>query len=146
MEPLVHRLGYIALNVSDLDGAVEDARQIAGAALVDKTPERALLTSNARHAELILHRAERSSLRMIGLETLQIDHVDEVARRARAAGLPIVSEITNANDPKESGEQVEASRENGRSNGPPSVRGKAESRIPQRVATVISWGMCWHFQ
>ncbi|MEN6594659.1 MAG: hypothetical protein ABFC31_06930 [Clostridiaceae bacterium] len=56
------------------------------------------------------------------------------------------AEITNANDPKESGEQVEASRENGRSNGPPSVRGKAESRIPQRVATVTSWGMCWHFQ
>ncbi len=92
MEPLVHRLGYIALNVSDLEGAVEDARQIAGAALVERTPDRALLSSNARHAELILHRAPQSSLLMIGLETLDPDHVDEVARRARAAGLTIVSE------------------------------------------------------
>lgn len=92
MESLVHRLGYVALNVSDLEGAVEDARLIAGAALVDQTPDRALLTSNARHAELILHRADHSSLRSIGLEALEPAQVDEVARRARAAGLRIVSE------------------------------------------------------
>lgn len=92
MEPLVHRLGYVALNVGDLEGAVEDARQIAGAALVDSTPDRALLSSNARHAELILHRAESSSLRSIGLEALDRANVDEVARRAREAGLSIISE------------------------------------------------------
>lgn len=92
MEPLVHRLGYVALNVSDLDGAVDDARQIAGAALVEQTADRALLTSNARHAELILHRADHSSLRRIGLETLHPENVDEVTRRAKAAGLKIVSE------------------------------------------------------
>lgn len=92
MEPLVHRLGYVALNVSDLDGAVADARNITGAALVDLTKDRALLSSNARHAELILHGAADSSLRAIGLETLDPAHVDEVQRRARAAGLRIVSE------------------------------------------------------
>lgn len=92
MEPLVHRLGYVALNVSDLEGAVEDAQLIAGAALVEQTADRALLTSNARHAELILHRADHSSLRCIGLETLDAANVDEVARRAREAGLRIVSE------------------------------------------------------
>lgn len=56
------------------------------------------------------------------------------------------AEITSAYDPKESGEQVEAPREHECSNGPPSVRGKAVGRIPQRVVTVISRGMCWHFQ
>lgn len=92
MEPLVHRLGYVALNVSDLEGAVEDTRMIAGAALVDSTPDRALMSSNARHAELILHRAAASSLHSIGLETLDPRHVDEVARRAEAAGLRVISD------------------------------------------------------
>lgn len=92
MEPLVHRLGYVALNVPDLDAAITDSCQIAGAALVDRTPERALLTSNARHAELILHASDHASLRAVGLETLDAANVDEVARRARAAGLQIISE------------------------------------------------------
>ena len=92
MESLVHRLGYVALNVSDLEGAVEDTRMIAGAALVDSTPDRALMSSNARHAELILHRAAASSLHSIGLETLDPRHVDEVARRAEAAGLRVISD------------------------------------------------------
>lgn len=92
MEPLVHRLGYIALNVSDVAAAAADAQNIAGAALVDQTADRALLTSNARHAELILHRAPESSLRAIGLEALDPAHVDEVLRRARAVGLRVLSE------------------------------------------------------
>lgn len=92
MQNLVHRLGYVALNVSDLDGAVEDAVQIAGAALVDRTPDRALLSSNARHAELIMHRADHSSLRGIGLETLDPANVDEVTKRAQAAGLRILTD------------------------------------------------------
>jgi catechol 2,3-dioxygenase len=92
VEPLVHRLGYVALNVVDLDACAQDAIQIAGAALVKRTPERALLTSNARHAELIMHRADANAIRAVGLEVRERGAVAEVARRAREAGLRVVTD------------------------------------------------------
>ena len=91
MEPLVHRLGYLALNVTDLDAAVTDAQAVMGLSLVSKEGSRALLTANARHAELVLHRAETSALRCIGFEALDASRVEEAGRRAQAAGLEIVS-------------------------------------------------------
>lgn len=92
MEPLVHRLGYIALDVADLDACVEDAIQIAGVAVVERTPERALLTSNARHAEVVMHKAESNACRAVGLEVRERSAIAEATRRAREAGLAVLTE------------------------------------------------------
>lgn len=92
MNPLVQRLGYVALNVNDLDGAVSDAQNIMGLSLVSRHADHALLTSNDRHAEVILHQAETSSLKTVGLEALTAQHVDEVTKRAKDEGLEIISE------------------------------------------------------
>lgn len=93
MRPLVQRLGYIALNVTNLDAACEDAVNIAGVHVVDNGSHRALLTSNSRHAELVLHKAESNEVRCIGLQAVDSDAVDEVARRVKAAGLEILSRV-----------------------------------------------------
>jgi len=92
MDPLVHRLGYIALNVNDVNAAVADARDIMGLSVVSQDADRALLTANDRHAELIFHKAGESALRQFGLEALTPGRVEEVARRARDQGLEIVSQ------------------------------------------------------
>lgn len=92
MKPLVQRLGFIALNVSDLDTAIEDARNIAGARLVERDNGRALLTSNQRHAELVLHEARADQVRSIGLQAHDAEAVDAARTRVRQAGLTIISD------------------------------------------------------
>jgi catechol 2,3-dioxygenase len=92
MNALIKRLGYIALNVVDLDACVQDAQNVMGLNLVDRTVDRALLTSNARYAEFVLHRATHNAMRMVGLEAYDAAGVDDAARHARKAGMAIVSE------------------------------------------------------
>lgn len=92
MATLIYRLGHIALNVVDLDAAVSDAQSIAGARVVQHDDAFATLTSNRRHAELVLHRAAADEVRAIGLEAVNTAAVAEVAARARARGLKILSE------------------------------------------------------
>lgn len=92
MQPLVQRLGYVALDVADIDAAIDDAQAVMGLSLVARDKSHALLTANTRHAELVFHQARESALRTIGLEALDGAQVDEVTRRARAAGVEIVSE------------------------------------------------------
>ncbi|MDI6028589.1 VOC family protein [Corticibacterium sp. UT-5YL-CI-8] len=92
MTTLIYRLGYIALNVTDLDVAVADAQAIAGARLVHHDADHAMLTSNKRHCEVVFHRATSNAVRAIGLEAKSAAAVDEVAKRAKARGLRVLSE------------------------------------------------------
>ncbi len=92
MSQLIYRLGHIALNVVELDAAVSDAQEIAGARIVSQVDGVAILTSNRRHAELVLHRASANEVRAIGLEAVSVKAVEEVAVRVRARGLKILSD------------------------------------------------------
>lgn len=92
MTALIYRLGHVALNVIDLETAVADAQAIAGARLCRMEGDRAILTANRRHAELVLHRAAANEVRAIGLEATSAAAVDEVAARARKRGLRILSQ------------------------------------------------------
>ncbi|MBN9548421.1 MAG: VOC family protein [Alphaproteobacteria bacterium] len=92
MRPMVQRLGYVALNVADIDAAIEDACTIAGARVVERERGRALLTSNQRHAELVLHAGDSDSVRSIGLQAHDGEAVAAVRIRAEQAGLKILSE------------------------------------------------------
>lgn len=92
MTALVLRLGYVALNVTDISAAARDAENIAGARIVEKTADRMLMTSNQRHAELIFHKSNKDAVRCIGLEAFNVDCVTEVKKRAAKRGLKIISE------------------------------------------------------
>lgn len=92
MTALIYRLGHVALNVIDLEGAVADAQAIAGARVVCHEETHAILTSNRRHAELVLHRAMANEIRAVGLEAVSSAAVEEVSGRAKARGLKILSE------------------------------------------------------
>ncbi len=89
--PLVFRLGYVALNVTDPERAAEDTANIVGARVSVRESDVIMLTSNQRHAEMILYRAGENSLRRVGLEAVDADAVDKVRERAEAAGLRIIS-------------------------------------------------------
>ncbi|MBA4789593.1 MAG: VOC family protein [Rhizobiales bacterium] len=91
MTCLVNRLGFVALNVTDLDAAIADAVTITGLSLVERTAERALLTSNRQHAELVLYRAGQDAVRAIGLEAPGAAQVDEAAARARRLGWTVLA-------------------------------------------------------
>jgi catechol 2,3-dioxygenase len=88
---LVHGLGFMSFDVRDLDGAVTDYTEVMGLHVVERTPQRAVLTSNERQAELLLHRAERTGVRAIGLEAYDAAAVEEVMRRAPAQGMKVVA-------------------------------------------------------
>jgi catechol 2,3-dioxygenase len=88
---LVHNLGFMSFDVPDLDGAVADYTEVMGLQVVERTAERAILTSNERRAELLLHRGECACVRAIGLEAYDAAAVDEAASRAPAQGLRVVS-------------------------------------------------------
>ena len=93
MRPLVHRLGYIALDVADLGEAVDDALDVAGLSVVERTESDALLTSNTRHAELALHQADASAVRRIGLEALSVQDVEAAEAGIKGAGLRILGDV-----------------------------------------------------
>lgn len=89
--PLVFRLGYVALNVTDADRCAEDACNIVGARISGRDDRAVMLTSNQRRAELILFRSDENTLRRVGLEAVDPAAVDEVRARAEKAGLRILS-------------------------------------------------------
>lgn len=91
MAALVQRLGYIALNVKDLEGATADAQNIAGARLIETSADRSILSANRRYAELVLHRSHENAVRCVGLQAVNAAAVDEVANRAEAAGLTVLT-------------------------------------------------------
>ncbi|OAF19174.1 VOC family protein [Bradyrhizobium neotropicale] len=92
MSFLVQKLGYVSLGVKDLARAVEDSVRIAGVRVTEKSGKRALLTSNRRRAELVLHEAPDNGFAGLGLEAVNPDTIDEAKKRAIAAGLRIISD------------------------------------------------------
>ena len=91
MGPRVQRLGYIAMNVVELEACADDACTIMGLATVERSNDRVLLTSNTRRAEWILHRATENRFRSIGLEAVDAQAVGEAEERAERAGLAILA-------------------------------------------------------
>jgi catechol 2,3-dioxygenase len=92
MTSLVSCQSYMALNVVDIDASVRDAQDVIGLSLVDRTAERALLTSNTRRAELVLYRSKEDAARCVGLQALDALAVDEAAKRIKKEGLRILTD------------------------------------------------------
>jgi hypothetical protein len=91
MNPLVQRLGYVAVNSTDPAALALDVANIIGAREVGREGGRILMSSNERHAEFVIHEAGDDCLRVTGLEAVSPEAIDEVKTRAERAGLRILS-------------------------------------------------------
>lgn len=96
MTYLVHEMGHLAIETPHLAAVVDEAQNVLGLRVFEQDDDRAVLTSNARRAEITYVRAERSALRSVGLEAYDRDAVAEALRRVRAEGLHVVSEAPTA--------------------------------------------------
>lgn len=91
---MVTRIGHIALNVSDLDAAVDFQQRVIGMVETERTAGAAYLTCNDRHHELIL--VEDPSNRgydHIGLEVEDGAALERVARQVPLSGGRLLGEI-----------------------------------------------------
>ncbi len=92
MKPLVQRLSYVALDTTDPAALVRDTVNIVGARVVGEEGGAILLSSNERHAELVIRKSAVSGLSACGLEAVSADAVDEVKARCKSAGLQVLSQ------------------------------------------------------
>lgn len=86
---LVHSLGFIHLDVQDLERAIRDSTQALGLRLVSRSNEQAFLTSNTRRAELVLSAAGATRVRSIGLEAYDAEAVAAAKSRAADNGFAV---------------------------------------------------------
>lgn len=93
MRPLVQRLGYMAVAAADPTRLAEDTANNVGSRIVGYEDDTILMSSNSRHAEYIIHKGNDNSHSVTGLEAVDASAIDEVERRAKHAGLEIVSRI-----------------------------------------------------
>lgn len=92
MKPLIQRLGYVALDTTDPAALVRDTVNIVGARVVGEEGGAVILSSNERHAELVIRKSGANALSACGLEAVSAEAVAEVKARCKAVGLPILSE------------------------------------------------------
>ncbi|PZQ46370.1 MAG: hypothetical protein DI556_20505 [Rhodovulum sulfidophilum] len=92
MKPLVNRLSYASVQARDPRRLAEDTANIIGARVVGEENGAILVSSNQRHAELVIHPGAENLFRVCGLEACDAAAVGEVRRRARAAGLRILGD------------------------------------------------------
>lgn len=92
MKPLVQRLGYMSIYATDPERVAEDTANNIGARVVGREGDSILMSSNQRHAEYIIHKGDSNVHSVCGLEAVSPDAIDEIKRRAQAAGLEIVSD------------------------------------------------------
>jgi 2,3-dihydroxy-p-cumate/2,3-dihydroxybenzoate 3,4-dioxygenase len=74
------RLGYVALNVSDLDASRDFYVSLLGLQLAEAREDICFLRCSEHHHDVILHRAERAGLRRIGWEMASADDLDRAKR------------------------------------------------------------------
>jgi catechol 2,3-dioxygenase-like lactoylglutathione lyase family enzyme len=91
MRPLVQRLSYAAVDAVDPGDVARDNTNIVGARVVDEDGAKILMSSNQRHAELIIHKSGANAFRACGLEAISAEAVDVVQRRCEDGGLAVTS-------------------------------------------------------
>lgn len=91
MTHLVHAIGHMKVNVTDLQAVTRDATEILGLHVTHRSQDQIWLSANGRAAELVLVQAGENSAHTIGLEALSSDDVAEAASRIEKAGCRILS-------------------------------------------------------
>jgi catechol 2,3-dioxygenase len=91
MRPLEQCLGLVAANSTNPERLAEDVSILLETRIVDRQDGKILISSNARHAEFVIHKADQDGLRQTGLEAVSPDAVDQIRARAEKAGLKVLS-------------------------------------------------------
>lgn len=91
MEYLVNAIGHVQLNVVDVDALVKESTEILGLHVTRQTESEVWLSCAGRQAELVLHKAEENSVRLIGFDAVSRSAVAEAAARVESAGCTLVS-------------------------------------------------------
>jgi catechol 2,3-dioxygenase len=90
--PVISAIGHVAMRVRDLDACVSMATDIMGLAIRGEGGDAVDLTHGAPRHSLQYIGGSRNALDHIGLETPDVDTLDEVRRRVEVAGLRIVDD------------------------------------------------------
>lgn len=89
MAQLVHAVGHLKINATNVADLVRDSTDILGLRVTRETGNQVWLSSNGRAAELVVVEADENSAHTIGLEALSADDVKAAMSRIDAAGCKI---------------------------------------------------------
>jgi len=81
------KLGYAALNVTDLDRSIRFYRDLVGLELVDRGEDHAFLRCSHDHHNLVLHRAETAGIRRAAFKMASRGDLDAAFAAFTEAGL-----------------------------------------------------------
>lgn len=90
---MVNRIGHIALEVADLDAAVEFQQQVIGMVETDRVGGASYLTCNDRHHELILVEGSARGYRHIGVQVDDGANLEGMRGRLEAAGGTVLGRV-----------------------------------------------------
>src|SRR4051812_22995485 len=89
---LVHALGHVQVDVTDMDAVTREATGILGLHATRGDDGQTWLAAGGRTVELVLHRAKANAVRSVGFEAVSVEAVEEAARRVPQAGCRVLSE------------------------------------------------------
>lgn len=81
------RLGYVALNVGDLERSTAFYRDLVGLAVSQATPEFVALRCSRDHHNLLLYPAKKPGLKRVGFEMESAQDLDAARRHVEALGM-----------------------------------------------------------
>ncbi len=90
--PVIAAMSHLALQVRDLDGAVEMATDVMGMHLVERGPVWTTLRCDQSHHVMQYAAADADAVDHIGLSAASPGALDEVRRRVRERGYEVVAE------------------------------------------------------
>ncbi len=90
---MVTRIGHIALNVIDLDAAVDFQQQVIGLVETERTAGVSYLTCNERHHELLLVQSPARGYDHIALEVADAAALEQAKVRVPQAGGTVLGDI-----------------------------------------------------
>jgi catechol-2,3-dioxygenase len=89
---VIAAIGHVALQVRDLEAAVEHAETIMGLRVVERTDDRVDLTHGAAHHSLQYIRSDVDAVDHIGLEAAGPEALAEIGERLTDRGIPLVAD------------------------------------------------------
>src|SRR5437763_9883057 len=87
---MVTRIGHVGLNVKDVDRSADFLAQVLGLRVSERVGNRAYLTSNGRHHDLVLIQSAERGYDHVGLEVPDRETLESAERALRATGARIV--------------------------------------------------------
>src|ERR1700739_3086372 len=88
----ISAVGHVAIQVRDLEAAVEHATTVMGLRVTNSSQDRVELTHGREHHSLQYIRSDVDAFDHVGLEASGSDALQEIRARLTARGMPLLSE------------------------------------------------------